>query len=66
MIEEKKVNPKKLWDFFKPLGYSHKSKGKSNIVLYINNEKCLDNKLVAEHFNNYYINVVANLVRNSQ
>ena len=62
-IEENKDNPKKLWDYFKPLGYSHKSKGKSNIVLDINNEKCFDNKLVAEHFNNYYINVAANLVR---
>ena len=62
-IEENKDNPKKLWDYFKPLGYSHKSKGKANIVLDINNEKCFDNKLVAEHFNNYYINVAANLVR---
>ena len=62
-IEEHKDNLKKLWDYFRPLGYSHKSKVKSNIVLDINNEKCFDNKLVAEHFNNYYINVAANLVR---
>ena len=56
-IEGHKDNPKKVWDYFKPLGYSHKSKGKSNIVLEINNEKWFDNMLVAEPFNNYYINV---------
>ena len=37
-VEEHKNNPKQLWNQFKTLGYSNKSKEKSRIILEINNE----------------------------
>ena len=62
-IEENKDNPNQLWKHLKSLGYSNKSKGNSNIVLDINNEKCYDSLEIAEHTNDHYINVAENLVR---
>ena len=38
-VEENKNNPKQLWNQFKTLGYSNKSKEKSRIILEIDNEK---------------------------
>ena len=61
-IEEHKDNSNQLWKHLKKLGYSHKSKGNSNIVLDINNEKCYDSKTIVEHINDFYINVAAKLV----
>ena len=61
-IEENKDQPKKLWKQLKSLGYSNKQKEGSNIVLKINGETCHDSKVIADHFNEFFTNVAANLV----
>ena len=47
-VEEFKDNAKLLWKQFKSLGYSHKTKEKSKIVLEIDNKKYFDPKEVVK------------------
>ena len=62
-VEEHKDNPKLLWKQLNTLGYSNKSKEKSRTVLEINGEKCHEPKAVSNHFNYYFLNIVADLLR---
>ena len=58
-VEEHKDNSNLLWKQFKTLGYSNKNKEKSRTVLEINNEKCYDNKKVANHHNNFFLTIAS-------
>ena len=60
-IDEHKDNSKQLWNQFQTLGYSHKNKEKSRMVLDIENEKCFDNKKVANHMNGFYLTIASTL-----
>ena len=60
-IEEHKDNPELLWKQFKTLGYSNKCKEKSRTVLEINNKKCQDHKLIANHMNNFFLTIASTL-----
>ena len=60
-IDEHKDNSKQLWSQFQTLGYSHKNKEKSRMVLDIENEKCFDNKKVANHMNGFYLTIASTL-----
>ena len=62
-VEEYKNNPKQLWNQFRSLGYSNKSKEKSRIVLEINKEKCFDPLRVVNEIANYFLTVASNLVK---
>lgn len=61
-IEQNKDNPKKIWDSLKLLGYKYKPKTKNQIVLNVNDSVCHDPVTIAEHINNFFINVGYNLV----
>ena len=61
-IEENKNNPKNLWKQFKSLGYSNKNKSNPKIVLNINENVCFESKSIAEHMNNYFLNIANMLV----
>ena len=61
-IEENKNNPKKLWNQFKSLGYSNKSKVNSKVVLNIDNTICFQPKRIAQYMNDYFLNVASDLV----
>ena len=63
-IEENKNNPKGLWKQFKSLAYSSKGKDQSQIVLIVNGEKCYNSTIAVDCFNEFYTNVVGNLVKN--
>ena len=52
-IEEHKNESELLWKQFKTLGYSHKSKEKSKIVIEIDNIKYYDPKEVVKHICNF-------------
>ncbi|CAL4138853.1 unnamed protein product, partial [Meganyctiphanes norvegica] len=52
----------KLWKQFKTLGYSNKSKEKSQIVLEIKKEKCFDPKIVVNSMNNFFLTIASKLV----
>ena len=60
-IESNKNNSKKLWDSLKLLGYQNKPKTKEHTVLKIDNEICFDPVTVAEHINDFFINVAHRL-----
>ena len=60
-IEINKNNSKKLWDSLKLIGYQNKSKTKEQTVLKINNEICFDPTKVAEHINDFFVNVAHRL-----
>ena len=62
-IEENKFNPKGLWRQFKSLGYSNKTKSEYKIVLDIDNSPCFEPKSIAQHINNYFLNIPKNLVK---
>ncbi|XP_042236588.1 uncharacterized protein LOC121875911 isoform X2 [Homarus americanus] len=51
--EEQENNPKTLWQQLEALGYSHKPKDHSNIVLNIHNEICHDASEVRKYLNSY-------------
>ena len=61
-IEENKNNPKKLWNQFKSLGYSNKSKVNSKVVLNIDNTICFQPKRIVQYMNDYFLNVASDLV----
>ena len=61
-IKVNENNPKKLWSHLKTLGYSNKSKDKSNIVLRIDDELCHNSKKVADYINKFFTYVASNLV----
>ena len=62
-IEIGKDDPKSIWKIFKEFGASNKSKTNNNEILCINingkNES--DDALLAECFNDYFINIVSDL-----
>ena len=62
-VEEHKDKPSPLWKQLQTIGYSNKSKEKSRIVLEIDNEKCHDNKKIADHMCDFFTNVALNLQR---
>ena len=61
-IESNKDNPKKIWDSLKLLGYQHKTKTKTQIVMNIDDSTCHDPVSIAEHINDFFINIGNNLV----
>ena len=61
-IDENRDNPKQLWKHLKDLGYQSNSKGSTNIVLDVDGKKCHDKKAVADHFNQFFTQIAANLV----
>jgi hypothetical protein len=63
-IAENRNNTKKLWSQLKELGYSNKSKEKSNIVLNINDTLSYDALTVANHVNHFFTNIADVLVNN--
>ena len=62
-IEDNKKNPKEIWRQFKTLGYSNKHKDNSKISLNIDNEICSEPVKVAQHMNNYFLNIAQDLVK---
>jgi hypothetical protein len=49
---------KKLWDHLKNLGYRGKKQEGPKIVLNIDDEKCHDAKKIADHFNNFFLQLL--------
>lgn len=61
-IEENRNNPKKLWQQFKNLGYSHKQKESANIVLETDKEVTHDADKIVNHFNVFFTTIAESLV----
>ncbi|MEW8542134.1 MAG: endonuclease/exonuclease/phosphatase family protein, partial [Candidatus Thiodiazotropha sp.] len=63
-IENGKDDPKSVWKIFKEFGASSKSKNNRNndiLGLNINGKIVSDDASIAEHFNDYFINIASNL-----
>ena len=63
-VLEHRQNPKKLWSVLKDLGYSHKTKDQTSIILEVDGELLHDPSDVANHINHFYTHVAATLVNN--
>ncbi len=61
MAEEHKHDPRKLWQYLKSTGYSHKTKEPSAIVLDIHGETCHNKAKVANYLNSFFTTVAATL-----
>ena len=60
-LEINKSNGKKLWNSLKLLGYQSKPRTKEHTVLKINDEICYDPVSVAQHINDFFVNVAQRL-----
>jgi hypothetical protein len=60
--ETHKNDSKKLWSLLKSLGYQQKTVTKEPLVLKINNVICYDPVVVANHVNDFFVNIAQNIV----
>ena len=63
-IEKNKNDSKKLWKSLKCLGYENKPKTREHIILKINDEVNHDPVTIANHINDFFINVAHRLTVN--
>ena len=61
-IEVNKSDSKKLWNQFKSLGYSSKTKDQSKVVLNVDGQPCFNSTTVANYINSFYTTVASSLV----
>ncbi len=61
---ESKEKPKHFWKVVKPY-FSRKNKTSENFQLEINNKIVSDPMVIAEHFNNFYLNIANSIGNNS-
>ena len=61
-LEDNMSKPKKLWESLKSLGYSNKSKDKSNIVLRISDKLCFKTSDICNYVNEFFTTIASKLV----
>ena len=62
-LEQNINKPKKLWQNLQSLGYSNKTKSRTNIVLRISDKLCYDTLEICNHINDFFTNIASNLVK---
>ena len=61
-IDQNKNDSKKMWSTLKTLGYNNKAQVKSPMVLEVDGEVCYDPVTLANHVNEFFVNVANRLV----
>ena len=62
-LEQNINKPKKLWQNLQSLGYSNKTRSRTNIVLRISDKLCYDTLEICNHINDFFTNIASNLVK---